>query len=197
MSRKGITINDLNIICENSNCNDENGFVGIKYDDSGVNVFFPWGYSIPTDVKEFRLSVFELIRTISLSKKNSDNGNKKSFMNGDNKEVPIYSFIWIINDYLKNGLFRDYEKTYAHGLSGKINWKRTINSDYVISDNNIIFLNPIVEKKESNDNTITDIHAFCINRSIDYISWLYGNIKRLNHTVKGYRRISLNFLFIS
>lgn len=179
---KIVSINDLNVICENSENYNSDNYVGIRYNDDGIKVFFPLGYDIPSDINEFRISVVELIKTINVSN-SLNSGIEKSMSSGNDDEIPINSFIWVINDYLKNGLFYDNEKTFVKGLSGKINWKKTINSDYLVSNGNIIYLNPIVEKNEINDSIITDIQAFCINRSIDYIGWIYGNIKKLNTNI--------------
>lgn len=166
----------LRDICYVSTNYSEDNYVGIKFTENEVKVFFPLGYEIPDDNTECRKSIISLIKTISIENKIIKSDSKYSINAGDEEEIPFYSFLWIINDYLNNGLYTDKEKIYKQGQNGKINWKKTLNTRFYISGNNAIYLNPYVEKNTLEDNIITDIHAYCIGISINYIGWLFGNI---------------------
>lgn len=196
LKKKMKKISKLNdICCVSTNYSDDN-YVGIKFLENEVKVFFPIGYEIPDNDFECRKSIISLIKTISIGNKIIKSDSKYSNNNGNEKEIPFNSFLWIISDYLNNGLYTDKEKIYKHGQNGKINWKKTLNTQFYISGKNAIYLNPYVEKNTLQDNIITDIHAYCIGISINYIGWLFGNISvptnNINKTRLNYYLTILN-----
>ena len=158
-----------------SNTIDDN-YVGIKFIDDEVKVYFPLGYEIPEENAECRKSIINLMKTISIGNRLINSDSKLSMNNGKEDEIPFNSFIWIINDYLNNGLYVDKEKIYKQNQNGKINWKKTLNTKFYISGKNAIYLNPYVEKNTLEDNIITDIHAYCVKISVEYIGWIFGSI---------------------
>lgn len=177
-------IANLKDVCYVSSNSTNDKFIGIKFLDNDVRVYFPLGYEIPSDNSECRKSIIKLLKTISIEKILNKSESKKSLNNGRNKEIPINSFLWIINDYLNNGLYNDREKIFIKGKSGKINWKKTLNAKYYISNNTAIYLDTYVEKNILEDNIITDIHAYCVGISIDYIGWIFGNISKPANNIK-------------
>lgn len=166
-------LRDICVVSSNSN-NDT--YVGIKFVEDEIKVYFPLGYEIPEDNVECRKSIMDLMKTISVGNRLINSDSKYSMNNGKVEEVPFNSFIWVINDYLNNGLYTDKEKIYKRNQNGKINWKKTLNTKFYISGNNAVYLNPYVEKNTLEDNVITDIHAHCVKVSVDYIGWIFGNI---------------------
>lgn len=166
-------LRDICIVSSNTN---DDTYVGIKFIDDVVKVYFPLGYEIPEENGECRKSIINLMKTISIGNRLANSDSKLSMNNGKEEEVPFNSFIWIINDYLNNGLYTDREKIYKQNQNGKINWKKTLNTKFCISGKNVIYLNPYVEKSTLEDNIITDIHAYCVKVSVEYIGWLFGNI---------------------
>lgn len=177
-------IKNLKDICYVSSNYSNDNYVGIKFLDDDIKVYFPMGYEIPSDNSECRKSIISLLKTISIERILNKSDSKYSLNNGKDKEIPINSFLWIIDDYLKNGLYTDKEKIYKKGKNGKINWKKTLNTKFYISNNSAIYLDPYVEKNTLEDNIITDIHAYCVGVSIDYIGWIFGNIPRPNNNIK-------------
>lgn len=169
-------INKLKDICVVSSNTIDDTYVGIKFIKDEVKVYFPLGYEIPEENSECRKSIINLIKTISLGNRIFDSDSKISINSGKEAEIPFNSFIWIIDDYLNNGLYTDREKIYKQNQNGKINWKKTLNTKFYISGKNAIYLNPYVEKNTLEDNIITDIHSYCVKVSIEYIGWLFGNI---------------------
>lgn len=177
-------IKNLKDICYVSSNYSNDNYVGIKFLDDDIEVYFPMGYEIPSDNSECRKSIISLLKTISIERILNKSDSKYSLNNGKDKEIPINSFLWIIDDYLNNGLYTDKEKIYKKGKNGKINWKKTLNTKFYISNNSAIYLDPYVEKNTLEDNIITDIHAYCVGVSIDYIGWIFGNIPRPNNNIK-------------
>lgn len=166
-------LRDICIVSSNSN---DDSYVGIKFINDEVKVYFPLGYEIPEENSECRKSIINLMKTISIGNRLINGDSKVSINNGKEDEVPFNSFIWIINDYLNNGLYTDKEKIYKQNQNGKINWKKTLNTKFYISGKNAVYLNPYVEKNTLEDTIITDIHAYCVKVSVDYIGWIFGNI---------------------
>ena len=176
LEKKMKKIPKLRDICYVSTNYSDDNYVGIKFLEDEIKIFFPIGYEIPDDNSECRKSIINLIKTISIGNKLKKNDSKYSNNNGEENEIPFNSFLWIINDYLNNGLYTDKEKIYKRGQNGKINWKKTLSSQFYVSGKNAIYLNPYVEKNTLEDNVITDIHAYCVGVSINYIGWIFGNI---------------------
>ena len=176
-------INKLKDICFVSSNTIDDTYVGIKFIDDEVMVYFPLGYEIPEENSECRKSIMNLIKTISIGNRIANSDSKISMSNGKEDEVPFNSFIWIINDYLNNGLYTDRERIYKQNQNGKINWKKTLNTKFYISGKNAVYLNPYVEKNTLEDSIITDIHSYCVNVSVNYIGWIFGNIPVPSNTI--------------
>ena len=176
-------IKNLKEICTVSSNTLGDNYVGIKFYEDEVKVYFPLGYEIPNENSECRKSIINLMKTIDISNRLINSDSKLSISNGKEDEIPFNSFFWIINDYLNNGLYTDKEKIYKQNQNGKINWKKTLNTKFYISGKNAIYLNPFVEKNTLEDNIITDIHAYCVEVSVEYIGWIFGNIPVPNNNI--------------
>lgn len=169
----------LSDICINvSETNDS--FVGIKYNKGDIRIIFPLGFEIPTNESECKIMVSLLFRVIKLSNEKKldleDSGDYKADSNG----LPVDSFLWVLNDYIINGLYSDHEIIYEQNQKGKINWKRTFKTNFLISHNSLVYLNPVVEKNSNIKNILTEIHSVCIDKSIDIIGPLYSGISKVN-----------------
>lgn len=182
-----VKLADLCINVEETNDN----FVGIKYNKDKINIIFPLGYNIPKDNdKECRKSVMNLFKTISLThEKNYDYSNDDQIQQ-DNNDLPINSYIWMLSDYIENGLYSDNEKVYKQQQNGKINWKKTFKTKFLISNNSLVYLNPIVEQNSNIKNIITEIHSYCVDKSIDIIGPLFNGISKLNFINADINRIN-------
>ena len=104
---------DLKDICHVSSNSFNDDYVGIKFLEDGIKVYFPLGYEIPSNNSDCRKSIIKLLKTISIEKKLNKSDSKYSLTKGKDREIPINSFLWIINDYLNNGLYNDKEKIYV------------------------------------------------------------------------------------
>lgn len=166
-----------------SSLENKNNYVGIDFKQDEINIYFPLGYQIPNSIDKQKNSILELLKTISLCRE-IDEFSSKSSKKGENEEIPVDSYLWLINDYLNNGLFNIYEKRYHVDQKGKINWKRTLKTKSYCNENGVVYLNPIVESKKSVENIITDIEIYCLNESNRIIGWLFGDIICPNNRVE-------------
>lgn len=162
---------------------DEDNFVGLKYKKESINIYLPLGYDINRIAEgkiitsiEIKTRILLLLKSISLIKSFDNSKNSFGQNVGENKEIPFNSFLWIINDYLNNGLYQEIDKKYDKKNHGKINWKKTLNSEHYFSDNNVIFINPYYETNFQKDNLITELNNYCVKISCDFIGFLFGNI---------------------
>ena len=99
---------------------------------------------------------------------NNDNGVAQ------NDQFAIMSYLWIIRDYLSNGYYRNSEKIYRTNGKGKVNWKKTLETQPIISNGNVIYNNVIVEVRNDCDDIITEAHKWCVFDSVRKIGWLFG-----------------------
>lgn len=147
-----------------------NSFVGIKIDEGIVKVFVPKVFREDEDwKKDIRL----FLKSIEIAKtKNTENINKGS--NNTENVWPIDSYLWLINDYLENGLYYNREKKISRSNSGKIEWKRTLQQVPIYSDGSIIYDQLITSKMTPANDMITHIYKLCLRQSIDKIGWLFN-----------------------
>lgn len=161
---------------------EEDNFVGLKYKKDQINVFLPVGYNkqvFSTDDElssEQKIDLLLLLKTVALVK--SLNNEKTDFGDniGNNDEVPYNSFIWIISDYFNNGLYQEIDKKYSQKGHGKINWKKTLNSEHYFEDDSVTFINPYYESSIQRSTLITELNNYCLHISFKYIGFLFGKI---------------------
>lgn len=184
--------NFANVILRNSPSTDEDNFVGLKFDNDHIVVSFPIGYDIPHSVAEKKKAVFSLLKILYIANKNHAETYDIFGFNGlSTDQVPFDSFIWLIQDYYSNGLYKNRTKIYKNSLQGKINWKKTLSNGgmlfQVLPPERIISSHFV-----SADSLLTEIHGFCINESLKYLGWLY-NIEpikqKINPNIKLYIKI--------
>ena len=73
-----------------------------------------------------------------------------------------------------NGFYINREKVLKKNQRGKIDWKRTLNGQPIISNGNVIYSDIVVSVKNNLDNIIVEIHKYCVKKSIDILGWLFG-----------------------
>lgn len=172
-------MNDLLKLCK---CVEEtsDNFIGVKYNDGNIDIIFPLGYRIPKEKKELICSIKQLFKLIKVvHEKKLDFSNNGDFTD-DSNGLPIDSYQWIINDYLNNGVYVDIEKIYHQENKGKINWKRTFKTPFLVNKKSLVYLNPIVEKKTNIKNIISEIYAYCVDESTKVLWFLYDKVKKVS-----------------
>ena len=152
----------------------DDSFVGIKIRGNDIHFYYPESYHFDENDKNVRNDVIDLIKTIAIAKTTSLQNAKayNSHVNGG--EFALTSYLWVINDYLSNGFYVNREKVYKLNQNGRINWKRTLQQQPIVSNGNVIYKDIVVEVKNDRDNLLVDIHKYCVKKSIDFIGWLFN-----------------------
>lgn len=179
--------NETRIILHPVTNEEHNSFVGLRIRNGEIHFHYPESYDLgPSlvrntvtlesiiDKKAFRTDVVNIIRTISLAKSKSSISNSSENGLSQNDQFAIMSYMWIIRDYLSNGYYRNSEKTYRTNGKGKINWKKTLEMQPIVSNGNIIYDKAVVEARNECDDVITAAHKWCVFDSVRKIGWLFG-----------------------
>ncbi len=153
---------------------EDDTFVGIKIIENDIHFYYPEAYHF--DENDFqRDDVLNLLKTVSLAKSESqDESSAFVARENDSSEAALISYIWIIEDYLKNGVFTSLEKVYRTNQRGRVNWKRTMEQQPVISNGKVIYTNIVTEANNINNDLLSDIYKQAVKKSISLIGWLYG-----------------------
>lgn len=167
---------ELNIETIKATGEQDKQFVGIKIVDNHIEFHYPATYTLSPkeDVKSLRNDILAILRTVNIAKTQTSDLSSYNSQYKENPVFPLGSYLWIINDYLTYGRYENKERKYVEGVQGRINWKKTMRSNPVISKGNIIYTNIISEKKDQKDNIFTEIYNCCVKRAMDNIGWLYG-----------------------
>ena len=168
----------------------DDSFIGLRIKGNDIHFFFPETYRFNIESDDTKNDVIDLLRTINIAKTSSFEPSKANNMTRVHGEFALMSYLWVIKDFLVNGFYVNREKTYKINQSGRIDWKRTMQTQPIVSRGNIIFPNIVVFSKNSVDNILVDIHKYCVKKSIDFIGWLFNlnsafiKVKLFNKSVK-------------
>lgn len=168
--------NEKKIILHSVTNEEHNSFVGLRIKNGEIHFHYPESYDLSdeNDKKSFRYDVVNIIRTISLAKSKTSSSSLSDSGVHQSEQFAIMSYLWIIRDYLSNGNYRNSEKIYSVNGKGKINWKKTLDTQPIISNGNIIYNNVVVEVRNDCDDVITEAHKWCVFDSVRKIGWLFG-----------------------
>lgn len=168
--------NEKKIILHSVTNEEHNSFVGLRIKNGEIHFHYPESYDLSdeNDKKSFRYDVVNIIRTISLAKSKTSSSNLSDSGMHQSEQFAIMSYLWIVRDYLSNGYYRNSEKIYSVNGKGKINWKKTLDTQPIISNGNIIYNNVVVEVRNDCDDVITEAHKWCVFDSVRKIGWLFG-----------------------
>ena len=159
-------------------------FVGIKFTDNDIHVYYPetfrWNFNavgaVPVTAldNDTTLGIRSIISSIEYAKTHS---KEKTLQNNtsDAKEMfAMKSYMWIMKDFMNNGLYKNRETVLKVNQKGKINWKRTLSKIPLYSEGNFVYKDFVVSTKSQSDNMLVDIYRFCVQKSIFLAGWLYG-----------------------
>jgi len=168
--------NEKKIILHSVTNEEHNSFVGLRIKNGEIHFHYPESYDLSDEnnKKSFRYDIVNIIRTISLAKSKTSTSNLSDSGVHQSEQFAIMSYLWIIRDYLSNGYYRNSEKIYNVNGKGKINWKKTLDTQPIISNGNVIYNNVIVEVRNDCDDVITEAHRWCVFDSVRKIGWLFG-----------------------
>lgn len=153
----------------------DDSFVGLKIKGNQIHFYYPESYHFVGKDGEFDTKeILDLLKTISIAKIHSKESNTLYNSHNSDGGFALYSYLWIIRDWLNNGFYINREKEFKLNQKGKVNWKKTLQQQPIVSNGNIIFNNIVVEVKNNVDNIILEIHKYCVKKSLDYIGWLFN-----------------------
>ena len=168
--------NEKKIILHSVTNEENNSFVGLRIRNDEIHFHYPESYSIAdiSNKKSFRNDIINIIRTIALAKSRTSTNNQSDNELASSEQFAIMSYLWIIRDFISNGYYRNSEKIYRTNGKGKINWKKTLETDPIVSNGNIIYNNIVVAVRNDCDDVITEAHKWCVFDSVRKIGWLFG-----------------------
>ena len=169
----------------------EDEFVGIRYNDGELKVFFPFGYSRPSSDEEqkYRDDILNLVSVLSAYSKECLGVAENRMLNDENVLFPIHAYIHVFNYFLNHGYYVENEPVYKRAKGGKINWSKTIKQvrPQVAGDfpnESVVYLDFVTKKSAHNENElITQIHKFCVYEAYEKIGCLFGFMQPEKATV--------------
>lgn len=151
-------------------------FVGIKITNNKAIVTFPIGYQIAekvTYVNE-KEEIEQLYYDVRLLMTNIEEAKEILYDTGY-QPFCFSSSIYILEDFLKNGLYHEQGNQSKKNTQGKIQWRKTIQSkEPVYSAGNYIYLDTYNYNICFTENKITQIQKYCLNISSKILGWLYN-----------------------
>ena len=150
-----------------------NSFVGIKVSDNEIEFHYPEAYSLD-DSDGYKKDILNILRTIRLANSRTKETSELFSRFNENDSYPLYSYLFILNDYFENKRYVNKEKIIKRGIQGKILWNKTLRKAPLISDGNIVLPIYISELKQQQDNILTEIYKYCVWVSAQEIGWYYG-----------------------
>ncbi len=151
-------------------------FTGIRISNQSIDFFYPETFRLSPieDMYNFRNDIIAILSSIELAKSIESPTKEIESSFADNQDFSIISYLWILNDYYRNGIWTNKATRYREGQFGKINWKRTLQQPPFISNGRIVYPNSIVETTVSVNDILSEIHKYCVKSSVDFLGWLYN-----------------------
>lgn len=161
-------------------------FVGLKYINKKLEIHFPVGYERPekyynlsnkTEIEnQTKKDIASLIGILShFGKKEKMLKLSDIFSKRNEVNFPIHAYIFIIKDFLSNGIFKEKEKIYKKSTNGKIAWNRTIKQIKPQFINETpIYLEFITQNTNYNEEElIYQIHQYCVFEAFSKLGFLF------------------------
>lgn len=161
-----------NIVFHISTGENNNSFVGLKIKGNQIHFYYPESYHFDQDDFE-RDDILDLLKTISIAKTKSSVETGVADERLKTSDMAMYSYLWIIEDYLRNGNYRNIKKRTLINQRGKVNWKRTIQQFPLISGQNVVYNNLFVDVLTPINGVIIEAYKYCVKKSLCLLGWLY------------------------
>ncbi len=161
-------------------------FVGLKYSEGKLKVYFPVGYrkpdeknNQPADIeKEVRRNILNLIHVLRIFGEKEDNLSASPLISKNrNVAFPIHAYLFIIRDFLSNGYYVQKETLYSRTPGGKVSWSRTIKSvKPQFIDFQPFYFDFITQKTNySQSELVSQIHKFCVHECFSKLGFLFSS----------------------
>lgn len=151
-----------------------NEFVGIKIENGVPVIYVPQMFRKSDNSDELKRDLLLFLKSIGISKTVEKTWVKTAQTNEYEDVWPIESYIWIIRDYIANGVYYNREKVYVNENKGKIDWKRTMRAVPVLSNGNIIYDKIVSTKMTATNDIVSQIYKICVFQSQIRFGWIYG-----------------------
>lgn len=112
---------------------------------------------------------------------------KEYMLDGDGKGwFGFQSMVWLLQDYISKGYYKETETVSYVGNNGKINWKKTIKNNSIwINNGNLIYSEFVRDKNRIDDNDIlSQIYKCCLAFSASQIGFIFNIYKTENSIYK-------------
>lgn len=166
--------------CRNASNREGDTFVGIKSEfingKHSLSIHFPIGFKISEEEDVVR---DEIINLISVLQVYNDQQSIISKIMPDQllKTVrfPVQAYFTVLADYLNNGYYQITEEKFKQGISGPINWARTMKMETPVpQQNGIVYTTYRVKHhSETDKDLITEISQYCVYQSYLRLGWIY------------------------
>lgn len=147
-----------------------NDFVGIKIENNKIDIFVPQMFKCEKNGNILYKDLLLFLKSINISNSKGITDIKNS-EDSDGNAWPIDSFLWMIYDFVENGYYYNRERCYSNQANGKIDWKRTMKSQPLYSDGNIIYDKLVTSKLSPINGIIAHIYKVCLLHSVKKIGW--------------------------
>lgn len=95
-----------------------------------------------------------ILQTIAIAKTHSDSRIKVESSFSNNEAIPLLSYLWVVRDYLMNGFYVNREKVIKKNQRGKVDWKRTLGGQPIISKGDVVYSDLVVSVSNDLDTGI-------------------------------------------
>ena len=169
-------------------------FVGLNQKENNAEFVFPCLYQVDTsNTEQCKLEAKKLVKVIKGAYTNSlDYGNQQNIFQ-------YFSMIWLIQDFMENGYYKETETITKIALAGKVDWKRTIKENSFWLDNNNIIYNKLARKltKTNEFDLTSQIYKFCLEIALKNFGWMF-EVSRCEKSVfadvENNRKMMIRFL---
>lgn len=173
---------------------DTDTFVGIRCDKGTFSVNFPLGFCLPDNDKELRKDILLLVNTIASTTRRRDSDVVRAAASFNELGFPIQAYLYLINDYISRGYYRERETHYHVSVKGKINWGRTIKTQKpYVQDQNAYYLKFVTKENAVNESEIISlIHEYCVYESFQKMGWLFTAVLPKKPRIRFNKRLFLS-----
>lgn len=155
---------------------EKDSFIGLKVENNKLIFHYPATYRINKDnERELFSQLKKILNTISLSSESNEYNTlyENNLELQPKSEVPLLAYMYIIQDYVTNGKYRNFEKVIKNENRGKINWKKTLQQVPYIQDGIPIYQSFFTDHQSQYDDVIVDIYKNSLKIAINTLGWLF------------------------
>ena len=164
-----------NLIFRNSTNSNGDVFVGIKLEESSIQITFPVGFNISDNINERRDDTIVLMEIMKKYAELDGFVSELGFNSTSTNNFPVESYLYLIKHHLRYGYFYETEPTFSINSRGKINWQKTIKEvTPKIIDGNFLYFDFVIKNTiNSEDSWISLVYEYCVYESFRLLGWMF------------------------